>query len=111
VPLAKLNTERADIEGLKNAKISRISSKSKIASLDLDTDEEYLYVLFSGKPGDYSGKYIDIYDKNNGKYIKSINLSSAGMASSDIEIDSGNLYLMMYDESIESHIISIISLL
>lgn len=99
VPTAELITKTVDIAQYSDVRVTKLSEKSKTASLDLTVDDRYIYDLFSGDT-DGRGKFIDLYGKEEGNYIKSFSLNYNAF---DLAVSANNLYILAYDEDTGSY--------
>lgn len=99
MPIGEISNTTEEIPGIGTARVKRPPSDEFRATLDIATDEKFLYVLFAGNE-DGIGQFIDIYDKTDGTYHSSIKLD---ITATDLEVDNGKFYVLYYDPPQEAY--------
>ncbi len=96
-----------DVAGYSNVKVTKRPDDAITASLDIDIWDDKIYILFSGSSKGF-GRFIDVYNKKSGEYIKSFNISDDKEAYS-LEVSKGMFYILYYNRSNSEWTIKILS--
>jgi len=102
VPTAKIVTKKVKLSDYKQpAKVTKLSDKAKTASMGIDVQGKYLYDLFSGR-SHRNARFIDVYNKRTGKYMKSYRLPEGAYA---IRVEHNKIYLLVINKKDASQIL------
>lgn len=83
---------------------NRINKESRRAIVDMDINEGLLFILFDGNKN-MGGNFIDIYDKNTGNYVASIEPPKRGdEVYREIEILDSHIFLHSSDKNSNNYI-------